>query len=68
MKSMQYSIMVEKDNYCLSLNEFEVNTDIYWQKFQNGKDFCDVTLVCKDKNIKTHKFIIFSCLPVLKIF
>ena len=49
--------MVGNDNYCLTLNEFEVNADIYWEKLQNEKDFCDVTLVCEDKNIKTHKFI-----------
>ena len=60
--------MVGNDNYCLRLNEFEVNAELYWQKLQNEKYFCDVTLVCEDKHIKTHKFIIFSCPPVLKIF
>ena len=54
--------MVGNDNYCLPLNEFEINAEIYWQKLQNEKDFCDVTLVCEDKLIKTHKFIFFLAL------
>ena len=54
--------MVGNDNYCLPLNEFEINAEIYWQKLQNEKDFCDVTLVYEDKLIKTHKFICFLAL------
>ena len=30
------------------------------------KDFCDVTLACEDKQIKTHKVIISSSSPVLR--
>ena len=58
--------MVGNDNYCLCLNEFEVNAEIYWQKLQIENNFCDVTLACEDKHIKTHKLIISSCSPVLK--
>ena len=54
--------MVGNDNYCLRLNEFEVNAEIYWQKLQNEKYFYDVTLICEDKRIKTHKFIFFLAL------
>ena len=42
--------MVGNDNYCLRLNEFEVNTEIYWQKLKNENDFCDVTPACEDKH------------------
>jgi hypothetical protein len=58
--------MVGSDNYCLRLNEFEVNAEIYWKKLQAENDFCDVTFACEDQHIKTHKFIFFSCPPVLK--
>ena len=30
------------------------------------KEFCDLTLACKDKQIQTHKVIILSCSPVLR--
>ena len=50
--------MIRNDNYCLQRNEFEGNVKIYWQKFQTDNDFCDVTLVCEDKQIKPHKLII----------
>ena len=29
-------------------------------------NFCDVTLVCDDEQIKTHKFVFSSCSPVLQ--
>ena len=60
MKSLQDSIMVGNDNYCLCLNEFEVNAEIYWQKLQIENDFYDVTCAREDKHIKTHKLIISS--------
>ena len=58
--------MIRNDNYCLQRNEFEGNVKIYWQKFQTDNDFCDVTLVCEDKQIKPHKLIISSFSPVLR--
>ena len=57
--------MAGNDNYCLRLNGFESNAKIYWQDLQAENDFCDVTLACEDKQIKTHKLIISSCSPVL---
>ena len=57
--------MVGNDNFCLRLNEFEGNVKIYWQELQKENDFCDVTLACEDKQIKTHKLIISSSSPVL---
>ena len=36
------------------------------QKFQTDNNFCDVTLVCEDKQIKLHKLIISSFSPVLR--
>ena len=38
----------------------------YWQHLQSESNFCDVTLVCDDRSIKTHKFMIYSRSPVLK--
>ena len=57
--------MAANDNYCLRLNEFEGNAKIYWQELQKENDFCDVTLACENKQIKTHKLIISSFSPVL---
>ena len=41
-----------------------------WQQLQSESDFCGVTLVCDDGNIKAHKFMISPCSPVprIKIF
>ena len=58
--------MANVENFCLRLNEFETNVKIYWQQLQDEKDFCDVTLVCDDGQIKTHKIMISSCSPVFK--
>ena len=33
---------------------------------QMEEDFCDITLACKDKQIKTHNLIISSYSPVLR--
>ena len=32
----------------------------YWKQLQYKIDFCDVTLVCDNKSIKTHKFMILN--------
>ena len=58
--------MAVNDNYCLRLNEFERNVKTSWQDLQLEIDFCDVTLACEDKQIKTHKLIISSCSPILR--
>ena len=50
--------MVGNDNYCLGLNEFEINAEIYWQQLQIENDFYDVTHAREDKHIKTLKLII----------
>ena len=57
--------MAGNDNYCFHLKEFEGNAKIYWQELDKENDFCDVTLACEDKKIKTHKLIISSFSPVL---
>ena len=58
--------MPGSDNYCLRLNEFEGNVKISWQELETDKDFCDVTQACEDKQIKTHRLIISSFIPVLR--
>ena len=58
--------MIENDNVCFLLDEFERNIKTSWHKLQNEEDLFDVTLACEDKQIKTHKIIISSCSPVLK--
>ena len=58
--------MTGSENGCLHLNEFEGNVKISWQELETDKDFCDVTLACEDKQIKTHRLIISSFIPVLR--
>ena len=58
--------MTGSDNYCLRINEFEGNVKVSWQELETDKDFCDVTLACEDKQIKTHRLIISSFSPVLR--
>ena len=58
--------MVSTDNFCLRLNEFEKNIKTSWKELQEESDFCDVTLACEQKKIKTHKLIISACSPVLR--
>ena len=58
--------MIRNDNYCLQRNDFEGNVKISLQKFQTDNDFCDVTLVCEDKQIEPQKLIISSFSPVLR--
>ena len=58
--------MVGNVDFCLCLKDFEGKSKIYWQELQNEKDFCDVTLVCEDKQIEAHKLVISSCSPVLE--
>ena len=57
--------MVGNDNFCLRLKEFEDNAKMYWQELQKDNYFCNVTLACEDKQIRTHKFIISSFSPIL---
>jgi len=58
--------MTDSDKYCLRLNEFEGNVKVSWKEIETDKDFCDVTLACEDKQIKTHRLIISSFSPVLR--
>ena len=37
-----------------------------WKQLQSESDFYDVTLVCDDRRIQAHKFIISSYSPVFK--
>ena len=58
--------MTDSDNYCLRINEFEGYVKVSWQELETDKDFCDVTQACEDKQIKTHRLIISSFIPVLR--
>ena len=58
--------MSEGENFCLRLNEFENNIKTFWKELEAEKDFCDVTLSCEDKQIKTHKVVISSCSPIFR--
>ena len=53
--------MVNNDNYCLRLNQFEKYAKTSWQELQMDKDYFDVTLACEDQQIKTHKLVISAC-------
>ena len=50
--------MDTEENFCLRLNSFDKNVKSAWQKMQMEEDFCDVTLACQDKQIKTHKMLL----------
>ena len=50
--------MIRNDNYCLQMNEFG--------KFQTENYFCDVTIVCEGKQMKSHKLIISSFSLILR--
>ena len=58
--------MSEDNTFLLHLDEFDRNSKTFWQKFQIETDYCDVTLACEDKQIRTHKLIISACSPVLR--
>ena len=51
-------IMSTGENVCHRLNSFEKDVKTFWQDIQMEKDFCDVTIACDYKIIRTHKIII----------
>merc|ERR1712096_9218 len=54
------------ETFALRLNEFEDVIKSCWQELQRENDFCDITLACEDRQIKTHKFVISAFSPVLR--
>ena len=58
--------MAGGENFRLQLNEFENNIKSFWKDLEADKDFCDVTLACRDQQIKTHKVVISSCSPIFR--
>ena len=58
--------MANGDNFCLRLTGFGSNIKESWQQLQIDKDFCDVTLACKDGQIQSHRIILSHSSPVLK--
>ena len=58
--------MAPNETFCLCLNEFEDVIKSSWQELQRENDFCDITLACEDRQIKTHKFVISAFSPILR--
>ena len=58
--------MTNGENLCFRLTEFGSNIGKTWKQLQIDKDFCDVTLVCNDGQIQTHRIIISHGSPVLE--
>ena len=58
--------MSTDENVRHRLNSFEKDVKTFWQDIQMEKDFCDVTIACDDKIIRTHKIIISSFSPILR--
>ena len=58
--------MAGDENFCLRSNEFQNSIKTFWKELELEQDFCDVTLACEDKQIKTHKVVISSCSPVFR--
>ena len=54
------------ETFCLRFNEFDGFIKSSWLEHQRDNDFCDITLACEDRQIKTHKFVISAFSPVLR--
>jgi len=58
--------METMDTFCVGLDEFDTNIRKIWQNLQKEEEFCDMTLACEGKVIKTHKVIISAISPILR--
>ena len=58
--------MASNESFCLRLNSFDINVKTIWQEMQIEESFCDITLACQDKQLKTHRLVISSYSPVLR--
>jgi len=49
------------EKFCLRWNDFESNISGAFRELRDDKDFFDVTLVCDNEQIQSHKVILSAC-------
>ena len=54
---------MENEKFCLRWNDFEKNISSAFRYLRDDKEFFDVTLVCEDEQIQSHKVILAACSP-----
>eukprot|EP00091_Calanus_sinicus_P016995 TRINITY_DN36717_c0_g1_i1.p1 TRINITY_DN36717_c0_g1~~TRINITY_DN36717_c0_g1_i1.p1 ORF type:complete len:119 (-),score=19.72 TRINITY_DN36717_c0_g1_i1:93-449(-) len=55
---------MEREKFCLKWNDFETNISSAFRYLREDKDFFDVTLVCEDEQVQSHKVILSACSPL----
>merc|ERR1719186_1496533 len=58
--------MGKGDQHYFQIDNFANNISLSWKNLQAGEDFCDVTLVCEDTTILSHKVVISSFSPIFR--
>jgi len=54
------------EKLCLSWDDYESNFSVAFRDLRQEKEFFDVTLACKDGQLKAHKVILSSCSTFFK--
>eukprot|EP00092_Neocalanus_flemingeri_P033748 GFUD01036693.1.p1 GENE.GFUD01036693.1~~GFUD01036693.1.p1 ORF type:complete len:350 (+),score=84.02 GFUD01036693.1:85-1134(+) len=57
---------MENEKFCLRWNDFETNISSAFRALREDKDLFDVTLVCDDEQIQSHKVILSACSPFFR--
>jgi len=57
---------MSNEKFCLRWNDFESNISMAFRELRDDKDFFDVTLVCEDEQIQSHKMILSACSPFFR--
>jgi len=52
---------MDSEKFCLRWNDFETNISSAFRELRDDKDLFDVTLVCEDEQIQSHKVILSAC-------
>jgi len=59
--------MSDMENFHLARNDFDACTrNTFKNLWQDGEVFADVTLACRDKQLKAHKVILSACSPFFR--
>jgi len=54
------------EKFCLRWNDFERNISSAFQELRVDNDLFDITLVCKDEEIRAHRVIMSACSPFFR--
>ena len=58
--------LMGSEKLSLSWNDYESNFSVAFQDLRKEEEFFDVTLACKDGQLKAHKVILSSCSTFFK--